>query len=149
METLVLDRHPSEAYGTFGHLYRDDDEIAVTAEPPTPFIIGTYLCIRHNGPKFKNVWEVTDVPGHTAILLHNGNVPIPYQALDGTMHDETHDCVLVGGTFGRIEGFGGKYYDAIIDSKLTLAKLQRDLPDSFYLKVIQSTEPFEIGECSV
>lgn len=124
-ETLILNRHPSEQYGTFGHLYRNGQQIAVTCEPVTPDVpLGTYLCQPHNGPKFQNVWEVTNVPGHTAILIHNGN----------TVAD-THGCILVGETFGRINGV-----DAVINSMLTLDNLREILPDAFYLKFTQSED---------
>jgi len=125
METLILDRHPSEIYGTFGHLYWDGDEMAVTCEPVEPAIpLGEYVCIPHDGTEFQNVWEITNVPGHTEILIHNGN----------TIKD-TKGCVLVGQSFGRIDGM-----DAVIDSVDCLNDLRAELPKTFNLKVIQSEE---------
>jgi hypothetical protein len=124
-ETLELERHPSESYGTFGVLLRNGAQIAVTCEPVVPAIpLGTYLCQPHNGPKFQNVWEVCDVPGHTGILIHNGN----------TIKD-TEGCVLVGSTFGRIDGM-----DAVIDSVFTLDRLRATLPDTFYLTITQTED---------
>lgn len=123
-ETLLLDRHPSEKYGTFGHMYRNGVQICVTCEPVDPIPCGTYLCEPHNGPKWQNVWKLQNVPGHTAILIHAGN----------TIKD-TADCILVGDTFGRISGC-----DAILNSVLTLDHLRAELPDTFYLTITQSEE---------
>lgn len=46
---------------------------------------GDYRCEKHSGPRFKDVWEVKNVPGRSAILLHVGN--------DDT---DTIGCILVG-----------------------------------------------------
>ena len=119
IETLTLQRQPSTDQGTFGQIFRDGKQIAVTCEPIDPFPVGLYLCIPHNGPKFQNVWEITNIPGHTAILIHNGN----------TIND-THDCVLVGDTYGIVNGL-----KAIMNSMLTLDKLRESLPNEFYLYV--------------
>lgn len=125
MEILLLERHPSEDYGTFGSLERDGHQIALTCEPVIPAIpLGTYLCQPHNGPEFKNVWEVMDVPGHTAILIHQGN----------TISD-THGCILVGNDFGFVNG-----QHAVLNSLLTLEQLRDTLPDTFYLKITQMEE---------
>ncbi len=124
-EILILDRHPSEDCGTFGDLYRDGKQIALTCEPAIPAIpLGIYLCQPHNGPEFQNVWEVMDVPGHTAILMHNGNTI-----------KNTKGCILVGNEFGIIDG-----QHAVLNSMLTLDRLRRDLPDTFYLRVTQQEE---------
>ncbi len=120
-ETLILQRRPSSDQGTFGQIFRNGQQICVTCEPIEPFPAGLYLCIPHNGPKFKNVWEITDVPGHTAILIHAGN----------TIKD-TSGCVLVGNTYGTIDGLK---MNAVMNSRLTLDKMRRDLPDQFYLYV--------------
>lgn len=125
MEMLILERHPSEDYGTFGSLERDGKQIALTCEPVIPAIpLGKYLCQSHNGPKFQNVWEVMNVPGHTGILIHNGN----------TIAD-THGCILVGDWFGFVKG-----QHAVLNSLLTLDKLRDTLPDTFYLQITQMEE---------
>jgi hypothetical protein len=46
---------------------------------------GTYQCKPFNGEKFKNVYEVCNVPGRSAILIHVGNY-----------EKDTSGCVLVG-----------------------------------------------------
>jgi hypothetical protein len=51
---------------------------------------GTYKCIPHGWEpespvKMKQTWEITDVPGRSAILIHAGN-----------RDTDTEGCVLVG-----------------------------------------------------
>lgn len=50
--------------------------------------VGTYTCRRVQSPKFGNTFEVTSVPGRSAILFHKGNVD-----------DDSHGCILVGEEF--------------------------------------------------
>lgn len=54
---------------------------------------GIYRCVPHNGPKFKNVWRLEDVPGRSAILIHAGNTT---RDIEG--------CILLGTSFGEIAG---------------------------------------------
>ena len=57
---------------------------------------GTYKCVRVNSPKFGNTFEVTNVPKHTHILFHKGNID-----------DDSHGCILIGEKFGMIGGSAG------------------------------------------
>lgn len=80
---------------------------------------GTYDCIPHDGPKFKNVWEVTNVPNRGAILIHSGN----------TIND-THGCILVGKKRGFIQDL-----PAVLESKAALEELREKLPHTFQLTI--------------
>lgn len=68
---------------TLEQLWRDNqDDVSCI---PT----GTYTCVPHGwndeAVRFTKVWEVTQVPGREAILLHAGN-----------FDTDTHGCILVG-----------------------------------------------------
>lgn len=57
---------------------------------------GTYELIGHQGSK-KDVWELKDVPGHTAILIHVGNYACEVTLPDGSCHEsDSLGCILVG-----------------------------------------------------
>lgn len=132
MTELFLERTSSSSNGTFGILTLQDDDnaiqqVAYTCEPP-PHGLGTYecmpagryWCIRHNSPKHPNSWEITNVPGHTAVLIHIGN----------TIAD-TKMCVLVGLELGKLNGV-----PAILHSTDAMAKLDRLLPETgFWITV--------------
>ena len=77
------------------------------------------MCIKHEGPRFKDVWEVTGVPGREAILIHQGN----------TMRD-TDGCILVGEQFTQFGELPG-----VNNSVATLNHLRDIMPDKFWLVV--------------
>lgn len=124
---LSLYRTAQGAGGTFGTLNIGSEPLCVTCEDdwknnqPNISCIprGFYHCIPHSGPKFKDVWEVTNVPGRSAILIHAGN----------TIKD-TEGCILVGNGFNL---FGQQ--PGIINSQDTLQKLRKRLPKEFDLRI--------------
>lgn len=124
----LLKRLRSDLSGTFGQLFLDNTFLCVTAELPwknnDPDIscipTGTYTCIPHNSPSHPNTWEVTNVPGRSAILLHEGNFPSP----------DSKGCILVGDQFGTIDG-----KQAVLRSRLTLIALRGELPSTFILTI--------------
>lgn len=124
---LTLTRGASGPKGTFGILAMDGEPLCLTCEDPwnenrtgeSCIPPGTYRCVPHDGPRFKNVWQVTGVPGRTAILIHGGN----------TIRD-TSGCVLCGSAFGRLDGLPG-----VMNSTATLNMLRATLPRTFDLKV--------------
>lgn len=115
--------------GTFGGIYNSEAiRLCVTCEDPwndnakgkSCIPAGIYRVKKFSGTRYKNVWEITGVPGRAAILIHNGNTT-----------DDTQGCVLVGARFGTVNG-----KRAVLDSVLTLDKLRSILPDEFALEVI-------------
>ena len=80
---------------------------------------GRYLCVPHNGAKWKNVWEITRVPNRSAILIHSGNTEF-----------NTVGCVLVGTAVGKIDT---KY--GLVGSRDALDKLRKQLPYKFWIEI--------------
>ncbi len=52
---------------------------------------GSYLCRRRNTPQHGDTFEVMDVPGRTAILIHSGNTEA-----------DTEGCILLGKEYSTI-----------------------------------------------
>jgi len=52
---------------------------------------GTYACKPYSSEKYTDVYQVTDVPGRTHILIHAGNTT-----------ENTYGCILPGKVFGSI-----------------------------------------------
>jgi hypothetical protein len=96
---LRLIRIARNAEATYGVLIQGSIPFAVTLERPwrenkvgeSCIPVGSYECRRVNSPHFGNTFEVTNVPGRTAILFHKGN-----------LSDDTHGCILVGESFNPV-----------------------------------------------
>jgi Family of unknown function (DUF5675) len=126
---VFLKRYESGNQGTFGKIIVNGIVIAATCEDPwngnqhgiSCIPEGIYQCAPHSGARFKNVWEVEDVPSRDAILIHAGN----------TIKD-TRGCVLVGARrgVGLLNGL-----PFITDSEKTLNMLRLTLPPRFLLTV--------------
>ena len=124
---VILQRVITSAQGTFGVLIVNGRPFCVTCEAPwndnkigvSCIPSGQYDCVRHTGQQWVNVWEVTNVPGHSAILIHSGN----------TIKD-TKGCILVGDSFGVLNGMPG-----VANSVKTLNQLRTLLPDRFTIEV--------------
>lgn len=112
---LTLTRTDFDADGIFGTLTSDDGSFScMTLEhayqqddgswaPKTP--TGTYTCVRgqhqlHSGPI--ETFEITNVPGHTGVLIHPGNA-----------ENDSEGCCLVG---------EARVGNMITNSRVTFAK---------------------------
>lgn len=124
-----LTREPTSGNGTFGKLTDEAGNVlCMTAELPwlnneprhSCIPVGTYTVIPHNSPDHPNTWEIENVPGRSAILLHNGNRPLR----------DSMGCILVGDSDGIIDG-----YPAVLNSVVTLEKLRHILPPRFILTI--------------
>lgn len=96
---LRLVRYCETEDGTFGVLTYNSQPFCLTLEPNdrgnkhnSCIPAGTYLCRRHSGPKFKNTWEIINVPNRTAILFHIGNI-----------EDDSLGCILLGKSLGSVK----------------------------------------------
>lgn len=82
---------------TFGVLLIDGALECLTLERPyldnrkniSCIPTGNYLCGRVDSPKFKNTFEVRDVPERSHILFHTGNT-----------YDESLGCIILGSMAG-------------------------------------------------
>ena len=89
-----------EAFGTFGVLRIQKEVFCVTLEPAdrlnAPQVSSIpaqqYLIKRHISPKFGETFQVMDVPGRAAVLLHAGNVV-----------GHTQGCIILGQFFGKLK----------------------------------------------
>ncbi len=129
MTSLILKRIASNDGGTFGVLVSDGTPFALTLEDPwrdnqknaSCIPDNIYACRRTVSPKFGETFEVTGVPDRSHILLHTGNT-----------EEDTHGCILVGESFGRLNG-----RPAVLSSKDGFRELMEVLRgvDGFELKI--------------
>lgn len=110
---ILLTRNKSLLYGIFGELKDEQNNIlAVTlehafAQPDGSFApavpVGTYTCERRRSPKFGyDLFILLDVPGHTYIEMHIGNV-----------NSDSDGCILLGTYLGT---------NCILDSRIAFNK---------------------------
>lgn len=69
---------------------------------------GLYYCEHFDGTRFREVWQVKNVKGRSAILLHSGNIS-----------DDIEGCILVGTRYGTL---GSK--TAVLNSREALERLK-------------------------
>lgn len=87
--------------GTLGVLKLNKEVLCLTLEPKdmenaqdiSSIPVQQYICRRVNSSKYGRVFEVMDVPGRTDVLFHVGNTD-----------KNTKGCILLGSSFGRING---------------------------------------------
>ena len=88
-----LIRLEKSTQGFIGVLKVGNAVFSFTLEPDTTFIKqGSYHCKRFRGTKWPDTFEI-EVPGHTAVLFHAGNVEA-----------DTKGCVLLGSSVGKLKG---------------------------------------------
>lgn len=125
---ITIKRISENEHGTFGVLIKDNIPLCVTLEDMwkdnkrniSCIPAGMYHVVKHFGRKYKDVWRIENVPNRYGILIHSGNT-----------EEDTTGCVLVGKHYGFL---GGKY--AILDSMETINALRNELPDEFWLKIV-------------
>ena len=127
MKTILRRISSNLQSGTFGVLVVNNEPLCVTLEEswldniPQESCIpaGSYECRRYSGTKYKNVWEVKNVPNRSAILIHWGNT-----------EKNTAGCILVGKYYAQ---FGEQR--GVAESKATFEMLRKELPDKFTLYI--------------
>ena len=106
---------------TLEHPWRDANKDGLGDRGVSRIPTGSYRCVRYHSPKFPNTFEITGVPGRSAILFHTGNTPA-----------DTQGCVLVGESFDVVSGVPG-----VTQSKKGFAEfLDKARGDAFTLDVV-------------
>lgn len=119
---ILYDKNAARVCVTLEHAYPSDSPLLWAPKvPPGKYIClrGEHQLLRQNNPF--ETFEITNVPGHTAILFHVGNT-----------NDDTAGCVLLGSGYNNLE-----FPRSIINSKLAFKKFM-DLQsgvDRFNLEV--------------
>lgn len=125
---LKLKRKIISNRAILGTLFNEkNQEICKTLENPylnnhrniSSIPCGCYKVVSYSSPKYPNVWEIIEVKNRSKILIHQGN-----------FEEDTQGCVLVGKKWSFING-----KIAVSSSRLTLEKLQNELPNSFLLEI--------------
>lgn len=136
---LTLTRTSTSDAGTFGTL-RGEGLNLYTAELPwrdnMPRIscipAGRYLCRPYSSTRFHDVYELVDVPGRTAILIHSGN-----HAGDTAkgLRSDVQGCILVGLSRGILDG-----QEAVLNSRAAMQALRAAVGgDAFELIINDAT----------
>ncbi len=133
MKKVVLQRAWSDKRATLGMLTIvgvEHDPFFTLENPDRESVVderiphGTYRCVPYSGTKYRNVYQVKDVPGRSAILLHWGNV-----------EKDTLGCILVGNVGGMLG-----VDPAVLNSKTAFEKFRQLIGDEeFELEL----RPFE------
>jgi Family of unknown function (DUF5675) len=83
--------------------------------------VGTYKVVKRDSPKYGAHFHVQNVPGRDMILIHQGNY-----------HTDILGCILVGQTHADLNHDGLR---DVTSSKVTLAVLNKLLPNEFHLTI--------------
>lgn len=127
MKKGIIQRVATGNDGTFGVFIFDGRPVCVTCENPwkrNARVIscipnGAYRVTKFSGTRYKDVWQLHDVPNRNAILIHAGNTEA-----------DTDGCLLMGSGFGIFDGRQG-----IVNSARTIGMLRTILPSEFVLTV--------------
>lgn len=114
MPDCTVQREPSLADCTYSVL-TDAAGVRVCdlLEPATPFPAGRFPVVPYLSPEHGYVVpRYINIPGHTFIEQHPGNVP-----------PDTKDCQLPGDARGPLEKNGVSYPHAVLNSRATFVKL--------------------------
>lgn len=134
---MRLERIVATTHGVFGRLRLPDGTVLYTCEeeargnqPRVSCIpAGTYTCKRRRSEKFNmDVYEVENVPGRSAILIHPGNTT-----------EDTEGCILPGLSIGVLDipddAGNTEPRLSVLSSRIAFARLLRAGGDSFTLTI--------------
>ena len=139
LKRFFIGRVKSNDGGTFGVMMDDRSPFAVTIEPPwkynQPFIscipAGIYTCKRIQSARFRNTFEIIDVPGRTHIVVHGANLGAG--DLARLIEPDTKGCIGVADEFDELYGL-----PAVKDAKSGMRKFRKKTEglDKFQLEIL-------------
>ena len=141
MGQAMLQREASQDDGTYGVLTLPDGSTFHTLELPWNDNItqkscippGTYKVEIRDSPKFGRCYEVKQVPGRSAILIHAGNTA---GNVDKGLKSDVQGCILLGLSRGRINN-----QIAVTESKSALAAFMQKMGgQSFVMNVVGNAQ---------
>ncbi len=114
---IFLHRILEDDYGIHGQIKAEDGTVLCYTIERTGKSIseGEFQCIPHNSPAHPGTWEITNVPGRSAILIHTGNT-----------EEDSEGCVIIG-LVATVQG--------VLQSVKALAFLHTILPDYFTIEI--------------
>lgn len=142
MKLATLQREPSSDEGTYGTLRFDgqqvytielpwrDNQRQVSCIPP-----GRYECAIVNSPKFGRVYEVKDVPGRSAVLIHSANLA---GDLTKGWTTQLQGCIAPGERRGTMINASGKMQRAVLVSRPALRRFMQWASDEPFTLEITS-----------
>lgn len=144
MMHVTLQRQPSTDEGTFGSLTVNGATFR-TGELPdrqnregfSSVPSGNYVVKMQPSAHFKrDLYHLQDVPGRTAIMIHNGN--FCGDVLQG-YESEVKGCILLGIAVGNLRNENGLMQMAVTGSNAALAEFQRQMAGAdFELEIIDA-----------
>lgn len=138
MEEVGLKRIKRQDKQTLGHLIYKNTIIARTLELPwlnnqkniSCIPEDCYEVVKRTSKGRGDHFHIINVPDRTWILIHSGNYAGTVNPSTG--HPDIQGCILVGRSHRDFDGDG---YAEVNYSKATMKKLNKILPDNFYLKI--------------
>lgn len=134
--TVTLTRKEQSDEGTFGEL-KTPGFSCVTGELPwrdnepnkSCIPAGEYECFPYSSQKYPAAYEVSKVPGRSAILIHQGNL---CGDVDKGFQSNVQGCILLGTATGNLSG-----QKAVLNSKDALTSFVKFMNNQPFKLVIK------------
>lgn len=134
--TVTLTRKEQSDEGTFGELKTTGFSCATGELPwrdnePNKSCIpaGEYECFPYSSQKYPAAYEISKVPGRSAILIHQGNL---CGDVDKGFQSNVQGCILLGRTTGKLQG-----QKAVLQSKDALTSFVKFMNNQPFKLVIK------------
>lgn len=140
MKVAVLTREPSTDQGTLG-TFTIEGVAFHSLELPwrgnrrqrSCIPAGEYVCRIVRSPRFGRVFNVTNVSGRSAILIHSGNFG---GDIEKGWQSHIEGCILLGLRRGKLQNLNGSPQSAVLLSKPAIRQfMELAGPDPFLLRI--------------